>query len=196
MAKKTKVTAAAATEEKESINIVILGSSATGKTALATTYLFNVFQAHHTPTFDGVFTRKWRGARPQALTVLEPGCEARLSARLCSTPIDVFLIAFSLVDQRTLHDVTDMWAPLARDTNKDPPIPIVLVGCKKDLRPPTLLLDSTQRSEVLEDEGSKASWKIGAKAYIECSAMTHEGVDEVFNEAMTVGGWTVPDHTE
>ena len=192
MAKKTKVTAGAATNGKQLMNIVILGTSATGKTALATAFLFNIFQAYHTPTVDGVFTGEWKGAPPLELTVLEPGCagdQALQKLRLCHTPIDVFLIVFSLVDQKTMHDATN-WARLARDATKD--VPFLLVGCKKDLRPRTLTLDSTQRSEVLEDEGRKMSSKIDAKAYVECSALTGEGVGKVFETAIAMGGWAAP----
>jgi len=65
-------------------------------------------------------------------------------------------------------------------------LPIILVGCKKDLRrdPRTIEeLRKTSQRPVTPEEGLAVSQKIGAKSYLECSAKSGEGVREVFQYA-------------
>ncbi|KAJ5736763.1 GTP-binding protein rhoA [Penicillium malachiteum] len=65
-------------------------------------------------------------------------------------------------------------------------LPIILVGCKKDLRhdPKTIEeLNKTSQSPVTAEQGEEIRKKIGAYKYLECSARTNEGVKEVFEAA-------------
>lgn len=82
-------------------------------------------------------------------------------------------------------------------------LPIILVGCKKDLRhdPKTIEeLTKTSQKPVLSEQvrdpdpedvnqmlihlqGEEVRKKIGAYKYLECSARTNEGVREVFEAA-------------
>ena len=65
-------------------------------------------------------------------------------------------------------------------------LPILLVGCKKDLRndPRTMEeLKKTGQAPVSYEEGLAVAQKIGAYKYLECSARTQEGVKEVFEHA-------------
>jgi len=65
-------------------------------------------------------------------------------------------------------------------------IPFLLVGCKKDLRhDPRVVgeLEGANQSPVTYEEGMVAVQKIGAGDYLECSALTSEGVREVFQHA-------------
>ena len=65
-------------------------------------------------------------------------------------------------------------------------VPIVLVGNKKDLRFEDQTLRELAKSKqepVRSEEGRAMAEKIGAYAYLECSAKLNEGVREVFETA-------------
>lgn len=65
-------------------------------------------------------------------------------------------------------------------------VPIILVGCKTDLRhdPKTIEdLKRTSQRPVTTDEGQAVAQKIGALKYLECSAKNQDGVQEVFEHA-------------
>jgi len=67
-----------------------------------------------------------------------------------------------------------------------PDVPIILVGLKKDLRnDPVAMEEMRRRSQrfVIESEGEQAAKEIGARKYLECSSLSGEGVDDVFEAA-------------
>jgi GTPase SAR1 family protein len=59
-----------------------------------------------------------------------------------------------------------------------PTIPILLVGCKVDLRP-----SPDSPGFVSRAQAEQVASAIGARAYKECSALKIEGVDDVFEAA-------------
>lgn len=67
-----------------------------------------------------------------------------------------------------------------------PDVPIILVGLKKDLRgDPVAIEEMRKKSQrfVTESEGEHAAREIGARKYLECSSLSGEGVDDVFEAA-------------
>lgn len=60
-------------------------------------------------------------------------------------------------------------------------VPVLLVGCKADLRPPPGSPNSDQF--VSKEKAQRVAAEIGARAYKECSALKSEGVDDVFEAA-------------
>ena len=62
-----------------------------------------------------------------------------------------------------------------------PTIPVILVGCKADLRPAPG--SASSGSWVSREKGERMAQTIGARAYKECSALKIEGVDDVFETA-------------
>ena len=67
-----------------------------------------------------------------------------------------------------------------------PNVPVILVGNKKDLRNDETTkreLSRMKQEPVRADEGSAMANKIGAYAYMECSAKCNDGVRDVFETA-------------
>ncbi|KAG6897715.1 hypothetical protein C0992_011925 [Termitomyces sp. T32_za158] len=91
----------------------------------------------------------------------------------------VILIAFALDTPDSLENVTTKWIEEVRSIC-GPSIPVILVGCKADLRPATITPDTPW---VTREQGERVAQVIGARAYKECSALKIEGVDDVFETA-------------
>jgi len=65
-------------------------------------------------------------------------------------------------------------------------VPVLLVGCKADLRPPNAVTSASPNQDlpyVPRGRGEQVAAEIGARDYKECSALRTDGVDDVFEAA-------------
>ncbi|KAG5955187.1 hypothetical protein E4U57_003656 [Claviceps arundinis] len=65
-------------------------------------------------------------------------------------------------------------------------VPIILVGLKKDLREDPLAIEEMRKKSqrfLTPHDGEAAAREVGARRYLECSSLSGEGVDDVFEAA-------------
>jgi len=96
----------------------------------------------------------------------------------------VILIGFSVDSPDSLENVKHKWSEEARE--RCPNVPIILVGLKKDLRDDPLAMEEMRKKSLkftTSAEGAKMKDEIGARKYLECSSLTGDGVDDVFEAA-------------
>ena len=89
---------------------------------------------------------------------------------------EVLVLCFSVCDRESFYSVVNSWLPeIQRHTKRKRPL--LLVGTQIDLRSSS---SSSSQDEVSTEEGSNLAKIIGADCYIECSARSQEGLQQVF----------------
>ena len=167
--------------------LVIVGDGACGKTCLLIVFSKDQFPEVYVPTVfenyvadievDGkcVELALWDTAGQEDYDRLRP---------LSYPDTDVILMCFSIDSPDSLENIPEKWTPEVR--HFCPIVPIVLVGNKKDLKFDEATRRELQKSKqepVKTEDGRAMSEKIGAYAYLECSAKMNDGVREVFETA-------------
>ncbi|KAI8620610.1 GTP-binding protein rho1 [Chytriomyces sp. MP71] len=167
--------------------LVIVGDGACGKTCLLIVFVRNEFPETYIPTvFENHTTDIVIDNRKVELALWDTaGQEDYDRLRPLSYPEShVVLITFAIDNPDSLDNVSEKWFP---EVNQYcPGVPVVLVGLKKDLRTNSDVvreLAKTGQAPVSAQQGADAARRIGAVAYLECSARTREGVQDLFQTA-------------
>jgi len=85
---------------------------------------------------------------------------------------DCFIVCFSLTSKSSLESVQKKWAPEIKSNCRG--APLVLVGTKSDLRD-----DPSTTETVPASRAAQVQKKIGARNYVECSALTAYNLKKV-----------------
>jgi len=174
----------------QDVKLMVVGDGSVGKTCLLISYTTNSFPGEYVPTvFDNYNANAIVEGNPVNLGLWDTaGSDEYNSLRPLSYPgTDVFLICFSIISPETFHNVTKKWYPEIAENSPD--TPIILVGTKLDLRnkPDAIqALREANQEPISEEQGRQLAQKIGARKYLECSALTQEGLSKVFEEAVKV----------
>lgn len=166
------------------IKLVVVGDGTVGKTCLLISYTTGSFpEGEYIPTvFDNyggciecdnirVSLTLWDTAGQEDYERLRP---------LSYPGTDVFLLCFSVDNNRSYENIAIKWYPEVR--HHCPRTPCILVGTKTDLRDDTE--QASENSIISKAQGKKMAAKIKAVKYVECSAKQTDGVKEVFEEAV------------
>lgn len=95
----------------------------------------------------------------------------------------MFLLCFSVVSPPSFDNIKTKWFP--EISHHCPEAKTMLVGTKIDLREDKETLENLKGEKLpTADMGQQLAGQIGAKMYLECSALTQEGLKKVFEEAI------------
>jgi len=167
--------------------LVIVGDGACGKTCLLIVFSKDQFPEVYVPTvFENYVADIEVDGRQVELALWDTaGQEDYDRLRPLSYPdTDVILMCFSIDSPDSLENIPEKWTPEVK--HFCPNVPIILVGNKKDLRNDQNTireLSKMKQEPVPEDQGKTMAEKVGAYAYLECSARTKDGVRAVFETA-------------
>jgi len=170
------------------IKLVVVGNSGVGKTCMFISYTTNEFPGEYLPSvFDNYTANVMVDGKPIYLGLWDTaGHEDYDRLRPLSYPsTDVFMITFSIVDPSSFENVTTKWLPEIE--HHCPGVPFILVGTKSDLRDDKETIERLSKKEqtpVTVEMGTKLAKEIGATTYIECSALTQEGLKNTFDQAI------------
>ncbi|KAH8824411.1 P-loop containing nucleoside triphosphate hydrolase protein [Flagelloscypha sp. PMI_526] len=169
--------------------LVIVGDGAIGKTSLLTRFVVGIFPEVYVPVVSENFVAEVKlDGRDVELALWDTmGQDCELGDRLrplTYADCHVVLLAYSIDYPDSFDNIQERWISELREFI--PKVPIIVVGCKKDLRDDERRLKELARHyqrPISFDEGLAIALKIGAGQFLECSAKTGDGVDEVFETA-------------
>ncbi|PWZ03810.1 putative RHO1-GTP-binding protein of the rho subfamily of ras-like protein [Testicularia cyperi] len=168
--------------------LVVVGDGGCGKTCLLIVYSQHRFPEEYVPTvFENyVPIIQFEGKTIELALWDTAGQEEYDRLRPLSYPeSDIILICFAVDFPTSLANVQDKWFPEINHFCEG--VPILLVGLKTDLRkdPNSLAMLQAQGTKpVSPAQGEAVAKEIGAAKYVECSAKTRDGVQEVFDTAL------------
>jgi len=175
----------------QNLKCVVVGDGAVGKTCLLISYTTNAFPNEYIPTvFDNYSANVMLNGKPINLGLWDTaGQEDYDRLRPLSYPqTDVFVLCFSVISKASFENVKTKWVPEV--VHHCPKTPLLLVGTKSDLREDAAIesqLASKGLKMVDASEGAALAKEIGATEYLECSALTQEGLKPVFDRAIHAG---------
>lgn len=166
-----------------SIKCVLVGDSAVGKTALLVRFSSETFPECYRPTvFDNTGVEVYMDGVHISLGLWDTaGNDQFKQIRPRSyQQADIVLICYSVANPTSLANVHNKWLPEVRENL--PKVPVLVVATQTDLRE----LGTYRGSCITSAEGAQVAREIKAKGYVECSAVSNRGVQQVFEYAVRI----------
>lgn len=173
------------------LKIVVVGGGGVGKTCMLMSYTSNSFPGEYLPTVSGNLSASVRrGKRTVHLGLHDTaGREDYDRLRPLSYPgADVVLLCYSCISPTSFADVGAKWFPELH--HHLPRTPILLVSTKEDLRGDATLLQHLAAAgtmPVTHAQGKALATSLGLSGHATCSALTQQGLQQVFDTAIDIG---------
>ena len=162
------------------VKILLVGDSGVGKSSLLMRFIEDAFE-EVSPTVGVDFKLKMMNVdgKRLKLTVWDTAGQDEYAQfrPLSYDGANVMLLAFSCDSRESYESVEAKWK--AELETRAAGVPIVLVATKTDLR-------DAGKGEVSRRDGEDLKLRIDAAAYVECSALTQNGLAAVFDTVVDV----------
>jgi GTPase KRas protein len=160
--------------------LAVLGDGSVGKTSLTVSYCHNHFVECYDPTIEDCYRRQ-RMVDEEAclIEILDTAGQEEFSALRDQwiRESEGYVLVYSITSRDSFVAIESITNAIRRVVEMDAhKIPLILVANKADLG---------SRRQVTREEGQQLAKAIGAQ-FVEASAKTREGVEEVFDRGVRV----------
>ncbi|XP_029895496.1 rho-related GTP-binding protein RhoF-like isoform X1 [Aquila chrysaetos chrysaetos] len=169
------------------VKAVVVGDGGCGKTSLLVAFARGDFPKVYVPTVFEKYTASLQvGGKPVKIHLWDTAGQEdydRLRP-LSYSDANVVLICFDVTDPNSYENILTKWYPEVNHFCKG--VPVLLVGCKTDLRQDRAVLRKLQErrlEHITYQQGEAMARQVHAVSYLECSARYRENVGDIFAEA-------------
>lgn len=173
------------------IKCTILGDSDIGKTSMVASYTANSFPNIYTPTvLDNYNALVNAGNEVVTLSIYDTSGKRDQEHGDLRRPIirlsDVIIICYSMISVPSLLSIRAHWHMEIQESNINH-VPVILVGTQKDqVDPYSIDVMSNRADPVPNNRAQYLCSELGYYSWLPCSALTQEGLKQVFDEAIKV----------
>nr|XP_005298694.1 rho-related GTP-binding protein RhoF [Chrysemys picta bellii] len=175
---------------KKELKIVIVGDGGCGKTSLLMVYAKGAFPEKYAPSvFEKYTTSITVGNKEVILNLYDTAGQEdydRLRP-LSYQNTNMVLICYDVMNPTSYDNVLIKWYPEVSHFCRG--VPLILIGCKTDLRKDKehlRKLMSSEQEPITYNQGEATCQQMKAQAYLECSAKCRENIENVFKEATNI----------
>eukprot|EP01095_Lingulamoeba_sp_RSL-Kostka_P017722 TRINITY_DN93_c0_g2_i1.p1 TRINITY_DN93_c0_g2~~TRINITY_DN93_c0_g2_i1.p1 ORF type:complete len:200 (-),score=60.47 TRINITY_DN93_c0_g2_i1:161-760(-) len=169
----------------KTIKIVVVGDGAVGKTCMLMSYSSDTFPEDYVPTvFDNYSTPIMIDEQPYTIGLWDTAGQEEYDKMrsLCYPQTDVFLLCFSVVHPTSFENIKLRWVEELKEEAEG--IAYLLIGTQIDRRSDKDILEKLDgKSPISGQMGRSLAKEIDAIGYCECSALTQDGLKNVFDTA-------------
>ncbi|CAD8068841.1 unnamed protein product [Paramecium sonneborni] len=161
------------------IKLVVVGDGNVGKTCILLSYTTDKFPQDYIPTvFENYTTQTAVEGKMINLSLWDTaGQETYNRLRTLSyNSADVFLVVFSVIEESSFENAINKWYP-ELEAPELKTVPKIFVGNKIDMRNPG-------KPNHIQYEAAKSEIDRLQSQYLECSALTQDGLKEIFEQAI------------
>jgi small GTP-binding protein len=101
---------------------------------------------------------------------------------------NMFFYCYSVVNHRSYRNIAEIWETEVANSPINNPYLKLVVGTKTDLRDDPYTLEALAKDNLAPlsaEDGLDMAQQVNAAGYVECSALTLEGVKNVFDVALS-----------
>ncbi|XP_054826052.1 rho-related GTP-binding protein RhoD [Eublepharis macularius] len=168
------------------IKVVVVGDGGCGKTSLLMVFAKGEFPKVYIPTVFEKFSAPFHFSGKQVLISLwdTAGQEDYDRLRpLSYSGAHAIIMCYDVTNLTSFDNILTKWYPEVMHFCRG--IPILLVGCKTDLRKDKVLLrrlHQDQQEPITYQKGESLARRLHAVSYLECSAHFQENITNIFTE--------------
>ncbi|XP_069713444.1 rho-related GTP-binding protein RhoD [Phaenicophaeus curvirostris] len=169
------------------VKAVVVGDGGCGKTSLLVAFARGDFPKVYVPTVFEKYTASLEvGGKPVTIHLWDTAGQEdydRLRP-LSYSDANVVLICFDVTNPNSYNNIVTKWYPEVNHFCKG--IPVLLVGCKTDLRQDQEVLRKLKEGRlepISYQQGEAMARQVHAVSYLECSARFQENVRNIFAAA-------------